>query len=631
MHVLHKNFELSGLKTSGLADGEFVGWASTFGNIDSQGDRVVKGAFAASVKSIAGGDVTPVLWEHVSTDPRMQIGQIKSAEETDEGLKVHVALDLDTETGRAAYKAVKSRRVKSLSIGYGIVRATKAADGAQELAELDLVEVSLVARPANTEATITASKAGTPALVKARKAAAELDDDTDEPDPADPDLSLGEQFVALLDRAKKEAQALIDAAEADGRDLTDDEAADVEKSLRAARGWKREISEWARMSPASRYGLQLAKRRNEPGFDAEEFERRWGTSEAPAEALIKFDASDAGIRKTKSHKEIHDMNETTTKFLDIGSGRRKFAAALATKMSGQGDPSARFRGGDDLGLGQRGTKALVAPGALTTDLPVAPTVIPTGRPATSILDVIPSTRRVAATYAYLRQSSRALNAAAVAEGAEKPVSTMGIETVENTMSVVAHLTEGIPKFVLEDQKSLVQFVGDEMLYGLDRAIEAQALNGSGTGANQRGILATSGIQTQEFDASALISIRKAQTKAEALGYAPSVAILRPEDWEAIELTATSADAIAFRGLPIDLAERKVWGLQVALSTALPSKVGLVLDPAAVSIDTMGRVDTEWDQSGELFRTNMVQGRVETRIGISVFQPSAIYKVATQAA
>ncbi|MFE0752018.1 hypothetical protein [Gordonia sp. NPDC058843] len=86
-------------------------------------------------------------------------------------------------------------------------------------------------------------------------------------------------------------------------------------------------------------------------------------------------------------------------------------------------------------------------------------------------------------------------------------------------------------------------------------------------------------------------------------------------------------------MPIDLTERKVRGLRVVLSTALPVKTGLVLDPTAVSIDIVGRrIDIEWSaESGELFQRNQLQARVEGRFGLSVYWPSAIYRVATAAA
>ncbi|SDU21157.1 hypothetical protein [Gordonia westfalica] len=86
-----------------------------------------------------------------------------------------------------------------------------------------------------------------------------------------------------------------------------------------------------------------------------------------------------------------------------------------------------------------------------------------------------------------------------------------------------------------------------------------------------------------------------------------------------------------RGVPLDQGECKIW-VRAVLSTTLPARIALVLDPNVVSIDTLGGLDIEWStESGELFSRNQIQARVETRIGVSVYQPAATYKVATQAA
>lgn len=109
-------------------------------------------------------------------------------------------------------------------------------------------------------------------------------------------------------------------------------------------------------------------------------------------------------------------------------------------------------------------------------------------------------------------------------------------------------------------------------------------------------------------------------------------MIRPDDWETLELLATTDAALSYRGVPLDQGERKIWGLRAVLSTALPAKTALVLDPSAVSVDTVGGLDIEWStESGELFSRNQVQARVECRVGVSVYQPAAIFKVATQAA
>lgn len=631
----HKTLTLSGVKTAGLADGQFEGFASVFDYLDSQGDVVRRGAFA---KSLDAGRVTPLIWEHQSKDPRAFVGEVKSAEETSEGLRIVGQFDMDTEAGQAAYRQVKARRVGALSIGYAVRDQRKSADGANELLDLDLAEISIVSRPANDRALIGAVKSddsGTrnAAIVAARAALAKATGTTETEDKPEPfydaeatDKTHGERLLDALAAATASAEALIREAEDEGRDLTEDEEAEVTKRLDYLALTKAEIRAWADMPPEQRHGTQY--HHDVIGSKAltdAEFEDRWGTRETAIERFRHFDASGVGITTKTKAKEAPTV-DTTDKFLTLGSGRKAAASTIANKMAGSGSANA-FQGGD-LGTG---TKALTTSGQITTDVPVAPTVIPTGRPAVSLLDVIPTVRRTTPQYRYIRQISRALNAAAVAEGAEKPVSTMGTETVDGNVTVVAHLSEPLDKFVLADAPQLQRFVADELLHGIDVAIQAQVLTGTGVGANQTGILATSGVQVQAFDTSAIVSIRKAMTKAESLGYTPGVAVLRPEDWEAIELTATSDDAVAFRGVPIDLLERKLWGLRVVLSTALPTKTGLVLDPSAVSIDNLGGIDVEWTaEAGDLFAHNQVQARVETRIGVSVYQPAAIYRVATAA-
>jgi hypothetical protein len=56
--------------------------------------------------------------------------------------------DLDTEFGKSAYRNTKGRRVSGLSVGYAIRNSTETAVG-HELTDLELIEVSIVARGAN--------------------------------------------------------------------------------------------------------------------------------------------------------------------------------------------------------------------------------------------------------------------------------------------------------------------------------------------------------------------------------------------------------------------------------------------------------------------------------------------------
>lgn len=655
MHTKHKTIAVTGIKTAGLADGEFIGWASTFGNIDAQGDRVMPGAFAKSIDAMASGAVVPIAWEHLTTDPRNLVGEIKSARETDEGLEIHAKLDLDSEFGAAAYRQVKARRVSALSIGYGVRQATKAADGAQELVDLDLMEVSLVSRPANDRATITASKSGTDgtresAIVIARRAIENLtkaaDDNADDEAPAYDEDALdkthGQRLLDALATATEAAEAIVKAAEDDGRDLSREETAEVVKRLRYIDATKREIQDWADMDPAGRHGIQAQQDLiGHQKCTEAEFVDRWGTYDAPAKALMTFDATDVGIvgkkTTTTTGQEATSMNSSAPRFLTFGAGRKAAAETISKAITGRGDKAGDIHtdplamAGGSLGM-STGTKSLTASGQIVSDVPMSPTPIPAGRPATSLLDVLPVTTRATPTWRYLRQTVRDLNAAPVAPGAEKPTSDVTVQTIDGKAVVIAHLSNEVDKFVLADNAALSQFVATELVYGLDVALQAQILSGSGTGENLTGLLNTSGVQVTAFASNILTSVRRAITSAEAQGYQLGVLVMSPTDWETVELAAVATDAaVAFNGAPVDLQERKLWGLRVVLNGALPAKTALALDPSAVSVDVVGRqVDVEWDGSGELFSRNALRLRVEGRFGLSVYQPAAVYKVGTAA-
>lgn len=148
----------------GLGEGQFTGYASVFGNVDSYGDVVLKGAFADSIKSWSdSGRIMPCLYGHNMTDPFYNIGSVTDAVEDDRGLKVTVQLDMDNHLAVQTYRLLKGRRLSQMSFAYDVVEANNATrDGVKvtELIRLDLHEVSVVPIGANRETDITDVKSG---------------------------------------------------------------------------------------------------------------------------------------------------------------------------------------------------------------------------------------------------------------------------------------------------------------------------------------------------------------------------------------------------------------------------------------------------------------------------------------
>lgn len=280
-----------------------------------------------------------------------------------------------------------------------------------------------------------------------------------------------------------------------------------------------------------------------------------------------------------------------------------------------------------------GTKALVPAGTVTTTVPTLETITETGRPLGTLLEALPLVQHATPTYRYLRQTARTNNAAPVAVGGTKPTSVMSLTPVDSALTVIAHMSEPVDKYVLQDNGSLQRFVSAELLYMLGAKIEDQVLNGSGTAPNLRGILNTSGIQTQAYVTGRLETLRAAITALETSGYEASTIVLSPTDWAAIETTRAGTSGTFDLGGPIDRAARRVWGVPVVTANALTAGTGLVFDDDALAVatDTAG-IETRWsDATADDFSKNQLRARVEGRFGLDVYQPAAIVKATLTAA
>jgi uncharacterized protein len=148
----------------------FSGYGAVFGNTDSYGDVIDKGAFRKTIgEAKKSGQYPAMLMQHggwaMSADDLTPIGIWTEFEEDDTGLKVTGKL-ADTVRGREAYGLMKMSprpAISGLSIGYRAKKftiGTKPDEPRRRLHEVELVEVSLVTFPANPKARIGAVKSG---------------------------------------------------------------------------------------------------------------------------------------------------------------------------------------------------------------------------------------------------------------------------------------------------------------------------------------------------------------------------------------------------------------------------------------------------------------------------------------
>lgn len=144
--------------------GTFEGYGAVFGNIDSYGDVIVKGAFKDTLKDWHKQKRLPPMlvqhggWMFTDTDA-LPIGKWLSMEEDDTGLKVSGRLiNLDTERGKNIYGAMKEGVLDGMSIGYRAKEyelGTKPDEPRRKLKKVELIELSVVTFPANGAARVS--------------------------------------------------------------------------------------------------------------------------------------------------------------------------------------------------------------------------------------------------------------------------------------------------------------------------------------------------------------------------------------------------------------------------------------------------------------------------------------------
>ena len=264
-----------------------------------------------------------------------------------------------------------------------------------------------------------------------------------------------------------------------------------------------------------------------------------------------------------------------------------------------------------------GVKTLAPSGAAVVDQSFRADPIALGKVATGLLDVLPVVPQPTGSFAYLRQTTRTNNAAVVADYAAKPTSSYGVTRVEQSLAVIAHLSEGVPRYWFLDNDSLQAFVGNELAYGLNLAVEAKVF---------ADIAAVSGKQTQAFATSPLATIRKAITKLELAGWEPAALVLHPSDWEGVELALASTSAVEYRGLPYDPATRRLFGIPVVTTPSATAGTAHTLAAEAVVLNTDNTgIGVQWSETSNAtdFAENLLRARCEGRFATSIYRPGGI--------
>ncbi len=136
-------------------DGTVEGYASLFGEIDAARDMVLRGAFAATLRT-RGVNRVPMLFQH---DPAEPVGIWLELREDARGLYARGRLIPEVARGRELLALLRAGAIDGLSIGFRTVKGNiDPRTRVRRLVAVDLWEISIVTFPLLAGARVRAVK-----------------------------------------------------------------------------------------------------------------------------------------------------------------------------------------------------------------------------------------------------------------------------------------------------------------------------------------------------------------------------------------------------------------------------------------------------------------------------------------
>lgn len=254
-------------------------------------------------------------------------------------------------------------------------------------------------------------------------------------------------------------------------------------------------------------------------------------------------------------------------------------------------------------------------------------------------DVVTPGQTDSDTVEYSRVTSVTNNASPVAESTQtatpgsvdaahgvKPESALALEKVTANVRTIAHWIP-VTKRALSDAAQIRTLIDGFLQYGLEEELEDQMISGDGTGENLDGLANVSGVQTQAYDTSELVTLRKAKTKVRTVGRAIANAyLINPTDLETVDLLQDNNNQFYFGG-PSGDPQHPIWALPVVETEAVPAGTAYVGDfRKAILWDREQSSITMTDSHADFFIRNMVAILAEMRAAFGVIQPNAFVKI-----
>jgi len=146
--IIYKSTQIGELVDADAAAGVVKGYGSVFGNVDSDGDVINKGAYRKTIQE--NGQRVKYLYQHDMDKP---LGKMVHLEEDDKGLIFEAQIP-KTQLGKDVVELMKAGVITENSVGILPIQKEMGHDGYRHINEVKLFEISAVTLAANDQAMI---------------------------------------------------------------------------------------------------------------------------------------------------------------------------------------------------------------------------------------------------------------------------------------------------------------------------------------------------------------------------------------------------------------------------------------------------------------------------------------------
>ena len=232
---------------------------------------------------------------------------------------------------------------------------------------------------------------------------------------------------------------------------------------------------------------------------------------------------------------------------------------------------------------------------------------------------------------YVQENVLNINAAMVAEGAQKPESSVGFVDATTPVRTLAHWMP-VARQLLDDLQGLESYLNTRLLGGLKMVEDDQILYGDGTGQNLTGLMVASGTQEATWSLGThgdtqIDAIRRAMTLAQLAYYPVDGIVMNPVDWEKIELIKSTEGLYVWVNVATG-SQPSLWKVPVVTTTAMHSG-DVLLGAFSMACSLWDRQEASMRMSehhADFFTKNMVAMLIEERIGLSVQRSKSLVKL-----